>query len=320
MVSKTIAAISTAPGIGGIGIIRMSGEDCFEILEKIFDPIKKEPIESIKGYTMKFGFIHDKEGNRIDEVLVSFFKSPKSYTTENMCEINSHGGLVIMNQILDYNPISNGDNRGNNGNSPTDKIVKAFAFLLIIFAICLIGIGIYNKIQNNSSGNDEVVAETKANIVTEKDGENLIIKVTHDKKLTKLTYNWNALAEKTLAIETGHFELNPNEEMLFPKEGSIPFIPQSGKAWNPVILPQHSEGCYLLLNCKVSNEVTIWGDEKGNCAEAAIPLSIRFKSDEPSVIVLTLAPNCPWYDTQGSSPQPLFVPITFDVSVEDWKE
>ena len=44
MVSKTIAAISTAPGIGGIGIIRMSGEDCFEILEKIFDPIKKEPI------------------------------------------------------------------------------------------------------------------------------------------------------------------------------------------------------------------------------------------------------------------------------------
>lgn len=101
MVSKTIAAISTAPGIGGIGIIRMSGEDCFEILEKIFDPIKKEPIESIKGYTMKFGFIHDKEGNKIDEVLVSFFKAPKSYTTENMCEINSHGGLVIMNQILE---------------------------------------------------------------------------------------------------------------------------------------------------------------------------------------------------------------------------
>ena len=101
MVSKTIAAISTAPGIGGIGIIRMSGEDCFEILEKIFDPIKKEPIESIKGYTMKFGYICDKDGNKIDEVLVSFFKAPKSYTTENMCEINSHGGLVIMNQILE---------------------------------------------------------------------------------------------------------------------------------------------------------------------------------------------------------------------------
>ena len=124
----------------------------------------------------------------------------------------------------------------------------------------------------------------------------------------------------SLAIETGKLELGPNEEMLFPKVGSIDFIPQAAKAWNPVILPQRSEGCYLLLNCKVSNEVTIWGDEKGNCAEAAIPLSIRFQSDEPSVIVLTLAPNCPWYDIRGTSPQALFVPITFDVSVEDWKE
>ena len=123
-----------------------------------------------------------------------------------------------------------------------------------------------------------------------------------------------------LSIETGKLEVKPNEEIRFPQEGSIPFIPQSAKAWNPTILPQHSEDCYLLLNCKVSNEVTIWGDEKGNCAEAAIPLSVHFRSNEPSVIVLTLAPNCPWYDVRGTSPQPLFVPITFDVSVEDWEE
>ena len=101
MISKTIAAISTAPGIGGIGIVRMSGEDCFEILDKFFVPLKKEKIEDIKGYTIKYGHILDKNNNIIDEVLVSFFKSPKSYTTENMCEINSHGGLVIMNQILE---------------------------------------------------------------------------------------------------------------------------------------------------------------------------------------------------------------------------
>ena len=124
----------------------------------------------------------------------------------------------------------------------------------------------------------------------------------------------------TIALETGHLQIAPNEEILFPQEGSIPFIPQTAKAWNPSILPQHSEGCYLLLNCKVFNEVTIWGDEKGNCAEAAIPLSVHFQSNEPSVIVLTLAPNCPWYDIRGASPQALFVPITFDVSVEDWKE
>ena len=75
-----------------------------------------------------------------------------------------------------------------------------------------------------------------------------------------------------------------------------------------------------MLKCKVGNEVTIWSDEKGNSAEAAIPLSVHFRSNEASVIVLTLAPNCPWYDVSGTSPQPLFVPITFDVSVEDWKE
>lgn len=97
---KTIAAISTAPGIGGIGIVRMSGENCFEILNKIFKPKNFQDIENINGYSIKYGFIIEKE-EVIDEVLVSYFKSPKSYTAENMCEINSHGGIVVMNKILD---------------------------------------------------------------------------------------------------------------------------------------------------------------------------------------------------------------------------
>lgn len=96
----TIAAISTAPGIGGIGIIRMSGAECFDILEKIFKHKKPEKIENIKGYSIKYGYIYDKE-EKIDEVLVSYFKTPNSYTSENMCEINSHGGIVVMNKILD---------------------------------------------------------------------------------------------------------------------------------------------------------------------------------------------------------------------------
>ena len=123
-----------------------------------------------------------------------------------------------------------------------------------------------------------------------------------------------------LSIETGELEVKPNEEIRYPPEESILFIPQRAKAWNPIALPQQSNGCYLLLKCKVGNEVTIWGDEKGNSAEAAIPLSVHFLSNQPSVIVLTLAPNCPWYDVRDTSPQPLFVPIMFDVSVEDWEE
>ena len=97
---STIASISTAPGIGGIGIIRMSGKDTFRILDKIFVQKNKENINNIKGYSIKYGHIYE-DNKIIDEVLVSYFKAPKSYTTEDMCEINSHGGNIIVKKILE---------------------------------------------------------------------------------------------------------------------------------------------------------------------------------------------------------------------------
>ena len=78
----------------------MSGKNCFDILQKIFVPKNLQNIEDIKGYTMKYGNIVDGEVV-IDEVLVSYFKAPKSYTTENMCEINSHGGNIVLKKILE---------------------------------------------------------------------------------------------------------------------------------------------------------------------------------------------------------------------------
>ena len=78
----------------------MSGENCFEILEKIFKPKYFQKIEDIKGYTIKYGYIVESD-DIIDEVLVSYFKKPNSYTTENMCEINSHGGNVLVKKILE---------------------------------------------------------------------------------------------------------------------------------------------------------------------------------------------------------------------------
>ncbi len=78
----------------------MSGEKCFEILEKIFEQKNKQSIEDIKGYSIKYGNIVE-NGVVVDEVLVSYFKAPKSYTTENMCEINSHGGNIIVKKILE---------------------------------------------------------------------------------------------------------------------------------------------------------------------------------------------------------------------------
>ena len=97
---KTIVAISTASGNGGIGIIRLSGRQTFDIIDKIFIPKNKS--KDIKGYTMKYGNIVNPKNNEIiDEVLVSYFVAPKSYTTENMCEINSHGGTVVEKRILE---------------------------------------------------------------------------------------------------------------------------------------------------------------------------------------------------------------------------
>ncbi len=97
---NTIVAISTGAGNSGIGIIRMSGKNCFEILNKIFIPKNKD--SKIKGYTIKYGnIINPKNNEIIDEVLVSYFVSPHSFTRENMCEINTHGGMIVERRILE---------------------------------------------------------------------------------------------------------------------------------------------------------------------------------------------------------------------------
>ncbi|MCI8392455.1 MAG: hypothetical protein HFJ23_00860 [Clostridia bacterium] len=95
---NTIVAISTAPGNAGIGIIRLSGDESFDIIRKIFKT--KDELVNIKPNTIRYGYIASGD-EIIDEVLVSFFKAPKSFTTENMCEINSHGGIIIMQRILE---------------------------------------------------------------------------------------------------------------------------------------------------------------------------------------------------------------------------
>lgn len=95
--NDTIAAISTAPGVGAISIIRVSGEKSTNIVNKIF---KSKDLTKVESHTIHYGHIIDKN-EIIDEVLVTVMKSPKTFTTEDIVEINSHGGISTTNKILE---------------------------------------------------------------------------------------------------------------------------------------------------------------------------------------------------------------------------
>lgn len=100
MSEKTIAAISTPQGTGGISIVRMSGDKSKEIIDQIFSPIHGGPIDKIKdNRKMRYGNILD-DGEIIDEVMVNFMAAPKTFTREDIVEINCHGSFISVKKIL----------------------------------------------------------------------------------------------------------------------------------------------------------------------------------------------------------------------------
>lgn len=97
MNSDTITAISTALGQGAISIVRLSGEDSIDIVNSVF---RGKDLTKVKSHTVHYGHISYNNQN-IDEVLVSVFRAPKSFTTEDIVEINCHGGVFVANKILE---------------------------------------------------------------------------------------------------------------------------------------------------------------------------------------------------------------------------
>ena len=95
--NENICAISTALGVGAISIIRASGPEVIEITNKIF---KCKDLTKVESHTITYGHIVDHE-EVIDEVLVSIMKAPKTFTMEDVVEINSHGGISTTNKILE---------------------------------------------------------------------------------------------------------------------------------------------------------------------------------------------------------------------------
>ena len=95
--NKTIAAISTPVGNGGIAIIRMSGTRSIEIADKVFS----KAIADVPTHTVHYGFIVNDKGEKVDEVLVTVMRAPNSFTREDVVEISTHGGNVASHRVLD---------------------------------------------------------------------------------------------------------------------------------------------------------------------------------------------------------------------------
>lgn len=101
MITDTIAAISTGMTPSGIGKVRMSGDMAIDIADQIYrSPKGKKSLKNVKSHTIHYGYIYD-GSQMIDEVLVLIMKAPNSYTTEDVVEIDCHGGVVVMKKILE---------------------------------------------------------------------------------------------------------------------------------------------------------------------------------------------------------------------------
>ena len=96
---STIAAISTPNAVGGIAVIRISGENATAVAEKIFRPHGGKKVAEMQGYTCAYGIAHD-GGERIDDCILTVFRAPHSYTGEDVCEVSCHGGLYVSKRIL----------------------------------------------------------------------------------------------------------------------------------------------------------------------------------------------------------------------------
>ena len=96
---KTIAAVSTPIGTGGISVIRISGDDAVQIADRVFVSVSGKKLSELKGYTSAYGKVYDK-GELLDEAVATVFLAPHSYTGENVVELSCHGGMYITSQVL----------------------------------------------------------------------------------------------------------------------------------------------------------------------------------------------------------------------------
>ena len=97
----TIAAISTPPGVGGIGVVRMSGPEAIAVAQRVFVRPNGQPLRQPVSHRIYYGAIVDAAGERVDEVMLCVMRQPRSYTREDVVEISGHGGMLVTQRVLD---------------------------------------------------------------------------------------------------------------------------------------------------------------------------------------------------------------------------
>ena len=100
MLTSTVAAISTPAGKGGIGIVRISGDEAMQVASRVFTPRKKRDLDKMEGYTACLGTAHTPDGDMLDQVILLCFRAPRSYTGEDVAEIQCHGGEAVTEAVL----------------------------------------------------------------------------------------------------------------------------------------------------------------------------------------------------------------------------
>ena len=98
--STVIAAIATPTAVGGLGVIRLSGDEALTVAERVFRPVNQtKRLSAMDGYTAAYGHVFDADGD-IDECVATVFRAPHSYTGENVAELSCHGGVYLLSRVL----------------------------------------------------------------------------------------------------------------------------------------------------------------------------------------------------------------------------
>ena len=260
MKTDTIAAIATGMTHSGIGIIRISGTNAVEVADKIFvDRNHNKIMKEMKSHTIRYGFIMDEKNDAVDEVMVSFMKGPKSITAEDTVEINCHGGILIMNRILEL-VIKNGA-----------RLAEPGEFTKRAFLNGRIDLSEAEAVMDIISSKNEMAL--KSSLKQLKGSVSKVIKELRDDIIYEIAFIESALDDpEHISLEGYPQKLGIKTDYLLNSVEKLISSADNGKlvkeGINTVIVGKPNAGKSSLLNLLVGEEKAIVTDIAGTTRDA----------------------------------------------------